>query len=56
MKLLEHFLKFCFQFPGHTETNGKGGKDDLTDPVLNKELDLLISDMASVRNGINCAL
>ncbi|XP_010565811.1 PREDICTED: sperm-associated antigen 17 [Haliaeetus leucocephalus] len=35
---------------GHTETNGKGGRDDLTDPVLNKELDLLISDMVSPEN------
>ncbi|XP_052649829.1 sperm-associated antigen 17 [Harpia harpyja] len=40
---------------GHTETNGKGGRDDLTDPVLNKGLDLLISDMASVSPG-NCGL
>ncbi|GAB0177579.1 sperm-associated antigen 17 [Grus japonensis] len=41
---------------GHTETNGKDGRDGLADPVLNKELDLPISDKASVKNRINCAL
>ncbi|XP_009458821.1 PREDICTED: sperm-associated antigen 17 [Nipponia nippon] len=35
---------------GHTETNGKDGRDGLADPVLNKELDLFISDMASLEN------
>ncbi|KAK4832625.1 hypothetical protein QYF61_024606 [Mycteria americana] len=34
---------------GHRETNGKDGRDGLADPVLNKELDLFTSDMASVR-------
>ncbi|KAJ7404522.1 hypothetical protein WISP_145092 [Willisornis vidua] len=38
---------------GHTEINGKDGRDGLADPLLNKELDLLVSDMASVKNGIN---
>ncbi|KAM6310118.1 LOW QUALITY PROTEIN: sperm-associated antigen 17 [Aegotheles albertisi] len=33
-----------------TETNGKGGRDGLADPVLNKELDLFISDMVSLEN------
>ncbi|XP_075021977.1 sperm-associated antigen 17 [Calonectris borealis] len=35
---------------GWTETNGKDGRDGLTDPVLNKELDLFISDMVSLEN------
>ncbi|XP_009583764.1 PREDICTED: sperm-associated antigen 17, partial [Fulmarus glacialis] len=39
---------------GWTETNGKDGRDDgrdgLADPVLNKELDLFISDMVSPEN------
>ncbi|XP_074449495.1 sperm-associated antigen 17 [Larus michahellis] len=35
---------------GYTETNGKDGRDGLTDPVLNKESDLLISDMVSLEN------
>ncbi|XP_010295457.1 PREDICTED: sperm-associated antigen 17, partial [Phaethon lepturus] len=35
---------------GHTETNGKDGRDGLADPVLNKELDLFISDMVSPEN------
>ncbi|KAM6093522.1 sperm-associated antigen 17 [Chlamydotis macqueenii] len=38
---------------GYKDTNGKDGRDGLTDPVLNKELDFLIYDMASVKNGIN---
>ncbi|XP_075293875.1 sperm-associated antigen 17 isoform X3 [Opisthocomus hoazin] len=33
---------------GHTETSNKDGEVGLADPVLNKELDLLISDMANV--------
>lgn len=49
-------LKILFQFPGHTEANGEDGRDGLVDPVLNKESDLLISDMASVRNGLKCSL
>ncbi|XP_068273423.1 sperm-associated antigen 17-like [Nyctibius grandis] len=35
---------------GHTETNGKDGRGDLADPVLNKELDLFIPDMVSLEN------
>ncbi|KAM6417208.1 LOW QUALITY PROTEIN: sperm-associated antigen 17 [Pluvialis apricaria] len=35
---------------GHTETNGKDGRDGLADPVLDKELHLLISDMVSPEN------
>ncbi|XP_050750257.1 sperm-associated antigen 17 [Gymnogyps californianus] len=35
---------------GHTETNGKDGREGLADHVLNKELDLLISDMVSPEN------
>ncbi|XP_009328452.1 PREDICTED: sperm-associated antigen 17 [Pygoscelis adeliae] len=35
---------------GHTETNGKDGRDGLADPVLNKELHLFISDMVSLEN------
>lgn len=34
----------------------KGGRGGLADPILNKGLDLLTSDMASARNVINCAL
>ncbi|XP_010140982.1 PREDICTED: sperm-associated antigen 17, partial [Buceros rhinoceros silvestris] len=33
---------------GHAEANGEDGRDDLVDPVLNEESDLLISDMESV--------
>ncbi|KAM6286776.1 sperm-associated antigen 17 [Spheniscus humboldti] len=35
---------------GHTETNGKDGRDGLADPILNKELHLFISDMVSLEN------
>ncbi|XP_009878228.1 PREDICTED: sperm-associated antigen 17 [Charadrius vociferus] len=35
---------------GHKETNGKDGRDGLADPVLSKELHLLISDMVSPEN------
>ncbi|KAM6144590.1 sperm-associated antigen 17 [Phoenicopterus ruber ruber] len=35
---------------GHTETNGKDGRDGLDDPVLNKEFHLFISDMVSPEN------
>nr|XP_009687952.1 PREDICTED: sperm-associated antigen 17 [Struthio camelus australis] len=35
---------------GHTETNDKDGRSDLADPVLNKELDLSISEMVSPEN------
>ncbi|KAM9301129.1 sperm-associated antigen 17 [Morus bassanus] len=35
---------------GRTETNGKDGRDGLTDPVLNEELDPFISDMVSLEN------
>lgn len=41
-------LKFCFQFSGHAETDDKDGRDCLADPVLNKEMDLFSSDLASV--------
>lgn len=34
----------------------KGRRGGLADPILNKGLDLLTSDMASARNVINCAL
>ncbi|XP_028940322.1 sperm-associated antigen 17-like, partial [Antrostomus carolinensis] len=35
---------------GHREMNGKDGRDALADPVLNKGLDVFISDMASLEN------
>ncbi|XP_009985569.1 PREDICTED: sperm-associated antigen 17-like, partial [Tauraco erythrolophus] len=35
---------------GHTDANGKDGRDGLADPVLNKELDLFISDTVSLEN------
>ncbi|KAM6290429.1 sperm-associated antigen 17 [Porphyrio hochstetteri] len=35
---------------GHREMNGNDGRDGLADPVLNKELDHLISDMVSLEN------
>ncbi|XP_062450906.1 sperm-associated antigen 17 [Rhea pennata] len=35
---------------GHTETSDKGGRENLADPVLNKELDLFISKMVSLEN------
>ncbi|XP_027509112.1 sperm-associated antigen 17 isoform X12 [Corapipo altera] len=35
---------------GHTEINGKDGRDGLADPLLNKELDLPVSDMVSLEN------
>ncbi|KAM9565464.1 sperm-associated antigen 17 [Guaruba guarouba] len=35
---------------GHTEMNGKDGRDSLADPVLKKELDFLTLDMVSLEN------
>ncbi|XP_027537104.1 sperm-associated antigen 17 isoform X10 [Neopelma chrysocephalum] len=35
---------------GHTEINGKDERDGLADPLLNKELDLPVSDMVSLEN------
>ncbi|XP_027741067.1 sperm-associated antigen 17 isoform X2 [Empidonax traillii] len=35
---------------GHTEINGKDGRDGLADPLLNKDLDLPVSDMVSPEN------
>ncbi|KAK2516801.1 Spag17 [Columba guinea] len=35
---------------GHTEMSDKGRRGGLADPILNKGLDLLTSDMASARN------
>ncbi|XP_010017219.1 PREDICTED: sperm-associated antigen 17, partial [Nestor notabilis] len=35
---------------GHTEMNGKDGRDSLADPALKKELDFLILDMVSPEN------
>lgn len=55
LKSLEQVLKFSFQFLGHAETNDKDKRDGLSDSVLNKELDLSTSDLASA-NGVNCAL
>ncbi|XP_061864728.1 sperm-associated antigen 17 [Colius striatus] len=43
--------KLSGKFPrgsGYTETNGKDGRDGLTDPVLDKDSGLFISDMANV--------
>ncbi|KAM6309773.1 sperm-associated antigen 17 [Podargus strigoides] len=34
----------------HTETNGRDGRDNLADPVLNKELDLFIADKVKQEN------
>lgn len=53
LKFLEQFFKFCFQFPGHTESSDEDEEDDLSGPLLNVELDRLYSDMASVRNGVS---
>ncbi|XP_017670225.1 PREDICTED: sperm-associated antigen 17 isoform X6 [Lepidothrix coronata] len=35
---------------GHTEINGKDGRDGLADPLLDNELDLPVSDMVSLEN------
>lgn len=52
---MEQFLKFSFQFLGHAKAKDRGERDGLADSVLNKELDLSASDLASVINGVNCA-
>lgn len=59
LKFLEQFFKFCFQFSEYSEISDEDEEDEedgLVDLLLNEELDLPASDVASVRNGVSLAL